>query len=262
MPIPARADRRLSIPAGIAAALSLFLLSNQAAALEAAPQGVQLTKQMPSSLGVVPSSVAVPQERAPLDLQWKSPAAPGLWARVESPGGEADDLALRGVATLGQHLPLLNCQATDLWCDGLRLSVTPTLRGIPDAPTPKGNAPALGFGLVSDLALGLAPGLEIRASGALGDRLGIGAPLAVGTGTAAKLVTSLGADLSRLGGPALRVDASVAMVRDIDKSATASLAGDCEGALEFAAGHARVRFTLPCDESYGRTIGFELRKEF
>lgn len=245
-----------------AAALLLpFLVPTPLAALE---RYAGLEHQAAGAELLAPSAR---QRETPVDLRWSAPADSRLWARAEVPARAPDDQVLRGVVTAGRQVPLLDCGEEGLfWCGGLRLSAMPVARGVPDAPqSGGGQRPALGFGLVQDATLDLTPGLTLRLGADVGDRLGVGAPLAPGgAGLAVKARAGVGADLRQLGtGLPVKLDLSVAVVRDLGPAPAGLRPNDCEGVLDIRLPSvAPLRLSVPCGASQAPGFGFGLRGTF
>jgi hypothetical protein len=229
-----------------------------------------LLAALPTAAAAATPSSANEPPKPPLPavaVGWNSPAVPGLWARAEAPQRDAEDPAVHGLVAIGHRMPVLSCEVGGLWCDGLNLTTMPVLRGVPDAPERDGGlAPALGAALLQEASLNFGPALKLRASAAMGDRLGVGAPLVAGSGVAMRASAGVAADLSAV--VPLNLDLSFAYAQDLSNNPAGPQPNDCEAVLRLSwlgrsGRHAPLSLAMPCgDRGFGHAITFGLRGQF
>lgn len=222
---------------------------------------------LPSPLLAEPASLAGPSlsgataARAPLQTRLE---AGDWWVTGEIPGTTTTaEPALHGRLAAGHRAAQRFCEA-DSWCEAIALTVTPTLRVVLDAPS-RGPVPApqAGLGLMEELAWPFRPGLQLSASGGLGDRIGLGLPLRQDGGPElmVKLSAGIGAELDRFGGPALDLRLAVNAAAPIAGAEMSKRPDDCSFQLQVAAkGGAPFHVSAPCGSK--GTLGFGFRATF
>lgn len=185
-----------------------------------------------------------------------------FWLRGEVPPQSANDPTPRGNATAGARLLPGHCESG--WCQGLDWALMPHARIIADAPRAGGGTtPQLGLSLLQELGLRLAEGLRLTASLGVGERPALFAPLrASGSAPlAGRAQAGISAELSKLGGPPMRVAVSVAAVRPLLTEPGPPITGDASLRVEVGAeGGAPFVITLPFGPH--SRLGFGLRAKF